>query len=298
MTSPAIQVRLPDRHPAIAVESAILTSGLPLERRPEAVARIRAAAEASGAEACFVGIVAGTPTVGLRPPELRRLMNRKARKASVRDLAAAIADGADAGTTVAATLYLAHRAGLQVMATGGIGGVHPGPGPTDISADLLELACTPAIVVCSGAKAFLDLASTLEHLETRGVPIVGFGTDECPAFWCRTSGLRLPDRADTPGEILARWRALRRLDYRAALLVCVPPPEGEAFSAAENERLVSRALRELDRAELGGSEVTPFLLRRIAEHTEGRSVEANLALLERNVGVAATIAAVLKEERS
>lgn len=273
----------------------MLTSGLPADRRWEVVRRVRSAAESAGAEACFVGLAAGVPTVGLGDAELERLVAGAAGKASARDLPAAVARKADAGTTVAGTLAMAHRAGVEVMVTGGIGGVHPAAGPPDVSADLLELARTPAIVVCSGPKAFLDLAGTLERLETLGVPIVGYGTGECPAFWCRTSGHPLPDRADTPDEVVARWRVWRALRRPAALLVFVPPPKPDALGAEESERYAREALGALRDARIVGPDVTPFLLRRIAESSGGRSVQANLALLERNASVAAQIAVRLEE---
>lgn len=292
-----VLVRRATGKPAIAVESAVLCSGLPIGRRAELVQRIRAAADSGGAEACFVGVARGTPTVGLSEDELGRVAAGAARKASARDLAAAVAERADAGTTVAATLCLAERAGLRVVVTGGIGGVHPlaGAGAPDVSADLWELAKTPAIVVSSGPKAFLDLAATLERLESLGVPIVGYGTDECPAFWCRASGIPLPDRADGPAAVAARWRAWRALGRTAALLVFVPPPNASAVSAAESDRWARDALAELRESALAGADVTPFLLERIAQASGGRSVEANLALLERNARVAAEIAVQLEE---
>lgn len=278
----------------MAAESAVLSSGLPAENRDEAADRVRTAASEAGAEACFVGIVGGIPTLGLSEEELKAL-TRSGRKVSVTDLAAAMTQGVDAGTTVSASLHLVQRAGLNVLVTGAIGGVHPSPGPADVSADLFELAHTPCIVVSSGVKAFLNVSATLEHLESLAVPLVGFGTDECPAFWCRTSGFRLRDRAETAGDVVARWRALRELGRSVALLVCVAPPEDEALGPDENERAVARALRALEEADIVGGDVTPFLLSRIAEFTEGRSVRANLALLERNARVAAEIAVALRE---
>lgn len=280
---------------AIGVESAVLSAGLPAPSRAEAVTRVRAAAEREGAEACFVGVIAGRPVVGCTAAELERLMGPGAEKASTRDLPSAIVRGADAGTTVAATLALARRARLRVIVTGGIGGVHPGQRGLDVSADLIELARTPAIVVCSGPKAFLDLRATLERLETLGVPLVGFGTRECPGFWSRSSGLRLPDAADSAPEVVARWRAWRRLGGRAALVVCVPSPEAFALDAETSASLVARASAELRSRDLSAAAVTPFVLERIAEWSEGRSVRANLALLEENARVGARIALELEE---
>ena len=292
---PLLTVRTPAGRAAIGVESAVLSAGLPASSRAEAVARLRAAADRGGADACFVGVVAGRPTVGCTAEELDRLMGPGAEKASTRDLPSAIARGADAGTTVAATLALAHRARLRVIVTGGIGGVHRGDRGFDVSADLIELARTPVIVVCSGPKAFLDLPATLERLETLGVPLVGFGTRECPAFWSRSSGLSLPDAADSAAEVVARWRAWRRIGGHAALVVCVPPPEAQALDAETSASLVTRASAELLSRGLSAGAVTPFVLERIAEWSEGRSVRANLALLEENAGVAARIALELEE---
>lgn len=297
MTRGEILVRLPRDKPAIAVESAFLSAGLPTGRREEAARQVRKAARNAGAEACFVGVVGGTPIVGLDDAEVGRVIE-SGRKANVGDLAAAMAQGADAGTTVSASLHLAHGAGIQVLVTGGIGGVHPSPGPADVSADLYELARTPCVVVCSGVKAFLNTSATLEHLETLGVPLVGFGTEECPAFWSRESGFRLRDRAETAADVVARWRALRELGRSVSLVVCVPPPEQHAVSPDESEHAVARALRALEEADIVGADVTPFLLSRIAELTEGRSVQANLALLEDNAGVAARIAVALRESRA
>jgi pseudouridine-5'-phosphate glycosidase len=282
-------VRVRDDRPVVAVESAVLAAGLPADARADAVGRIRAAVVSAGAAAAFVGVVGGRPVVGLDDAELERL-GPGAAKATTRDLAAAAARGLDAGTTVAATAFLARRAGVAVVLTGGIGGAHARPGPADVSADLVELARTRVCVVCSGPKAFLDAATTLEHLETLGVPVVGLGTDECPGFWTRSTGLRLPDRADDVAAVARRWRAWCALDGPGALLVFVPPPEPEALDPRESERAISRALHELEERGISGPDVTPFLLARVAALTDGRSVRANLALLEANARIAAAIA--------
>ncbi len=181
-----------------------------------------------------------------------------------------------------------------MAATGGIGGVHPGPGIPDVSADLLELARTPIVLVCSGAKAITDVEATLERLETLGVTVVGYGTDELPAFWSAESGLRLDLRADSAEEIAEIWQEARALELPGALLVCVPPPAKEALSGPESEATVSQALADLKARGIRGAEVTPFLLARVAELTEGRSLRANLALLENNARVAASIARSLQ----
>ncbi len=274
---------------AVALESAVLTSGLPADARLAAVERMAAAIAAHDVEAAFTGVIAGQPTVGLTPDELV-LLAKQDRKLSTRDLPAAVARGEHGGTTVAATIFLAHRAGLSVATTGGIGGVHPAPGGRDVSADLHELARTPIILVCSGAKAIVDLPATLERLETLGVTVAGYQTDEFPAFYSAESGLQLGLSLETPEEVAEIWRASRALESPGALLVCVPPPADAALSRKESEAAVSRALSDLDMAGISGPEVTPFLLGRISELTGGRSLEANLGLLENNASVAGAVA--------
>ncbi len=277
---------------AVALETAFLTSGLPSEVRLEAVERITAAVRAHGPEPAFIGVVAGQPIVGLDPDELQLLAQQET-KLSTRDLSAAVARGEHGGTTVAATIFLASRAGLAVAATGGIGGVHPASGGTDVSADLYELARTPIILVCSGAKAIVDLPATLERLETLGVTVVGFGTREFPSFYSAESGLTLDLSADSPEEVARIWRGARSLGVPGAMLVCVPPPAEVALSRQETEAAVSRALSDLDMAGISGPGVTPFLLGRIAHHTGGRSLTSNLGLLANNAAVAASIARLI-----
>jgi pseudouridine-5'-phosphate glycosidase len=274
--------------PAVALETAFLTSGLPREARLEAARRISDAVRSAGVIPAFIGVISGRPTVGLEQEELERLA-RGERKLSTRDLPAAAARGEHGGTTVAATIFLARRAGLVVAATGGIGGVHPCADAADVSADLLELARTPLIVVCSGAKAILDLPATLERLETLGVAVIGFGTDELPAFWSAQSGLPLDLRVENATEIAEIWRQARALETPGALLVCVPPPADTALSRQETDAAVSRALADLEARGVSGPAVTPFLLSRIADYTGGRSLRANLALLENNAAVAASV---------
>jgi pseudouridine-5'-phosphate glycosidase len=275
--------------PAVALETALLTTGLPGRLRGEAVDRISAAVRAQQVEPAFVGVLAGKPIVGLTPQELEFLA-RQETKLSTRDLPVALARKVHGGTTVAATLFLAHRAGLAVASTGGIGGVHPTAGPPDVSADLYELARTPIILVCSGAKAMMDLPATLERLETLGVLVAGFGTDQFPAFWSAESGLPLDLRVDSPVELVEIWRAARALGTPGALLVCVPPPRETALAKEDADAAVSRALADLAAERITGPAVTPFLLDRVAEVTEGRSLRANLALLENNAALAASIA--------
>jgi pseudouridine-5'-phosphate glycosidase len=215
-------------------------------------------------------------------------------KISRRDYAVAVAQKRDGATTVAGTMIAANWAGIRVFATGGIGGVHRGNG-VDISADLPELARTPVIVVCAGAKAILDLPATLEWLETRGVPVVGYGTDEFPAFYSRTSGLKLEARADSPEEVAAMAQELWSLGLGGGLLVCVPCPAEAARPTAEMESAIATALQEAEARGVRGKAVTPFLLARVSELTHGESKSANLALLENNARVAAQIAVALNQ---
>ena len=214
------------------------------------------------------------------------------RKVSRRDLPIAVARHLDGATTVATTMWIARRFGIAVFATGGIGGVHRGDG-FDISADLQELAQTPVIVVCAGAKAILDLPATLEYLETFGVTVVGFGTDEFPAFYSRSSGLAVDIRCDTPAEVADIWRAQQALGLPGGLLVTVPVPEEDELPAAQIEPVITQAVEEADAQGLRSAEVTPFLLSRIAELTGEASLQANLALLRQNARVAAEIAVAL-----
>jgi pseudouridine-5'-phosphate glycosidase len=215
-------------------------------------------------------------------------------KLSTRDLPVAIARHADGATTVAATMWLAARAGIQLFATGGIGGVHRGDVP-DVSADLTELGRTPMIVVCAGAKAILDLQATREALESFGVLVVGWRTDAFPAFYTTSSGLGVDVRAESAAEVAALWSVHRDLGLPGALLLCVPPPPEHALALAELEEAMRRALQAAEREGVRGKEITPFLLRAVADATGGRSLDANVALLRNNARVAAEIAVALRE---
>ncbi len=224
---------------------------------------------------------------------------RQVGKVSRRDLPVVVARKLDGATTVAATMWIAHRAGIELFATGGIGGVHRsrGPGPSaDVSADLQELAQTPVIVVCAGAKALLDLPATLEYLETHGVTVIGYGTDEFPTFYSRSSGLPVDICCNTPQEVADIWRAKRALNLAGGLLVAVPVPEKDEIPAAQIEPQIEQALAECEAAGLRSADVTPYLLRRIAELTGDRSLRTNLALLRNNARVAAAIAVALDSE--
>lgn len=276
--------------PRVALETAVLTSGLPEPVRERAIEAMEGAVTAAGATPAWIGVVEGRVEVGLDRAALLRLA-ASGGKLAARDVPVAVARGESGGTTVSATIALARRAGIEVAATGGIGGVHRGG--VDVSADLAELARTPIVLVCSGAKAVLDLAATLEALEALSVVVVGYGTDEFPAFWARESGLGLRLVVEGPAEVAAIGRAMRSTGPAGALLVCVPPSATAALPREESEAAIEGALADLDEAGVEGAAVTPFLLERVADRTGGRSLEANLALLEENARVAGEIAVAL-----
>ncbi|MBX0327836.1 pseudouridine-5'-phosphate glycosidase [Oscillochloris sp. ZM17-4] len=298
--SSEIAAALDEGRPVVALESTVISHGLPYPQNLELARAMEDEVRAAGAVPATVGVCAGVPTVGMAADEIERFATRSAqvRKLSRRDVAAAIAQAADGATTVAATMALAAAAGVEVFATGGIGGVHRGAETTwDISADLTELARTPVLVVCAGAKAILDLPATIEYLETLGVPLVGLGTDEFPAFYSRSSGLPVPSRADTPADAARIWAAQRQHVAVAApggLLLCVPPPAEVALDRAEVEVAIGRALARAASAGVRGPAVTPFLLAAMAEETHGESIATNVALLRQNARVAGQVAAQLR----
>jgi pseudouridylate synthase len=298
---PAGPIRLTDEvadalregRPVVALESSVIAQGLPVPTNREAATRMAAAVRAGGATPAMAAIVDGQPTMGLTVPELERFLARDGiRKVTARDLAACVVRGECGATTVAATLALMPQAGISVFATGGIGGVHREP-QYDESADLLTLAHTSAIVTCAGAKSILDLPATLERLETLSVPVIGYRTDEFPAFFCRSSGLRLSLRADDPHEVARLFRAHRSLGRREALLVVLPVPEHAALPAALVDDAVQQALIAARSHGVRGPATTPFLLAAVERATGGRTLAANLALLEANARLAAEIAAAL-----
>ena len=277
----------------VALESSVLAQGLPIPANREAAERMTSAAERGGALAAITAVVGGVCTLGLTSAELERFLQREGiRKVSARDLPVAMAQRADGATTVAASLSIASAGGATVFATGGIGGVHR-EAPFDESADLLELARTPMVVVCAGAKSILDLAATLDRLETLGVTVIGYRTEEMPGFFTRSTGLRLPARADSPAEIAEIHRAARLLGRVQATLVVQPPPADVALDPAVVDRAVASALEEARAAGTTGAAVTPFLLGAVERATEGRSLRANLGLLEENAFLAGAIASEL-----
>jgi pseudouridine-5'-phosphate glycosidase len=283
----------------VALESSVLAQGLPIPANHDAARQMCDGVEAAGALPAITAVVRGTPTIGLEPDELARFLARDGvRKVSARDLAAAMLQRADGATTVAASLALATLAELPVFATGGIGGVHrdaPGHagGARDESADLPELARSPVVVVCAGAKSILDLPATFERLETLGVPVVGYRTDEFPGFFTASTGLRLSLRLDTPEEIAELYRHHRALGRREAVLVVQPPPAAAALPGALVDDAVATALAEARAAGVSGPAMTPFLLAAVERASGGRSLAANLALLAANAQLAGRVAAAL-----
>lgn len=290
--SPEVHDALEAGRPVVALESTIITHGMPFPGNLEMARSVEAIIRDNGAVPATIAILDGTIHVGLNEAELERLAEtRDAMKVSRADLAFATAEGRNGATTVAATMMIAHMAGIAVFATGGIGGVHRGAELSfDVSADLEELARTPVTVVCAGAKAILDLPKTLEVLETRGVPVVSFGQDAFPAFWSRDSGLSSPLRLDTPAAI-ARFQATRRtLGIGGGLLIANPVAAEDEIVRAEMEGHIAEALRRATVAEITGKAVTPFLLSEILKLTDGRSLETNIALVRNNARLAAQIA--------
>jgi len=279
--------------PPVALESTVISHGLPYPQNLALAQEMEAIVRSRSAEPRTVGVIGGALRAGLSEAELLHLATAKGvRKVSRRDLPIVVARQLDGATTVATTMWVAQRFGIEVFATGGIGGVHRGKGD-DISADLQELAQTPVIVVCAGAKAILDLPSTLEYLETQGVTVVGFGTDEFPAFYSRSSGLAVDVRCDTAAEVAAIWRAKQTLGLPGGLLVTAPVPADMEIPAAEIEPAITQAVAEAEARGLRSAEVTPFLLTRITQLTGERSLRTNLALLHNNAAVAADIAIAL-----
>jgi len=276
--------------PVVALESTLITHGLPHPINLEVAQAMEQAVRDNGATPATIAVLRGQITVGLTSEQLTYLAQAtNVRKCSRRDFPIVLAQKGDGATTVAGTMIVAHLAGIKVFATGGIGGVHRGH-PVDVSADLLELAQTPVAVVCAGAKAILDLPLTLEVLETHGVPVVGYGCAEFPAFYSRSSGLPLDVRCDTVEEIAAMIRAREQLGFRTGMLITNPIPATDELPAEIAEAAIQQALQEADAQGIRGKETTPFLLARVSELSGDRSRAANIALLKNNARVAAQIA--------
>ncbi len=292
---PAIAAAIAAGQPVVALESTIITHGMPWPENLQTAQSVEDVVRANGALPATIAVLDGVLRVGLSPQQLTDLAGRRdAAKASRRDLSIAVARRQTAGTTVAATMFLAARAGIAVFATGGIGGVHRGAeGTFDISADLIELGRSPVAVVCAGAKSILDIPKTLEVLETQGVPVIGYGTSAFPAFYSADSGEALEHRCDTPDELAAVIAAHRRLDLPGGLLIANPLPPEHALPRAEMDATIARAVADAAAQGIGGKALTPYLLGRIVELTGGRSLVANIALIRSNAALAAQMAAAL-----
>lgn len=276
--------------PIVALESTVITHGLPRPQNLELARDMEKQVRDHGATPATVALLDGEIRVGLTDLELVRLSDAESTlKVSHRDFATALVKKADGGTTVAGTMFAAEKVGIKVFATGGIGGVHK-ESSFDISTDLRSLAEIPTIVVCAGAKAILDLPATLEYLETMGVPVIGYRTDEFPAFYSRESGLGVSARLDSPKEIADFAKAHWNLGMKSGILVTNPIPEAEAISKSEMEPMIAQASAEAIAQGIHGQKLTPFLLSRISELTKGKSLKANLALLLNNARLAAEIA--------
>jgi len=288
----AVEEALANKKPLVALESTVITHGLPVPVNLETARRLEAAVRAEGAVPATIGILAGEVHVGLSESELEELATRSdVEKASLWNLAAVVARRQWGGTTVATTAHLAARAGINVFATGGIGGVHPLP--YDESSDLLALSRTPVVVVSAGPKSILDLAATLERLESYGVGVVGFKTMYLPAFHSPDSPYELPSTVWSEAEVAAAWRAARELGLPAATMVFNPVSKGIPF--AQVQAWVDQANSEARAAGIGGKDLTPYLLRRLSELSDGLSDEVNLRLLEENARLAARIARELTQ---
>jgi pseudouridylate synthase len=293
---PEVEGALAAGRAVVALESTVIAHGLPRPQNLETALRLEQAVRDAGAVPATIAVLAGRVRIGLDRAALEYVANHQpVHKLSTRDLPAAVARKLDGATTVATTALLAARAEIAVFATGGVGGVHRGALP-DVSADLPELARTRlAAVVCSGAKSVLDLPATREWLETQGVTVVGYGCDEMPAFYTRSSGLPVDVRADAPAEVAALARARRALSIDGALLVTVPVPADAEVPRQTVEAALASALDEAEHKRIAGRELTPFLLRRLAERSGGATLRANVALLEQNARVAAGIAVALAD---
>jgi pseudouridine-5'-phosphate glycosidase len=293
--SAEIMKALATNKPVVALESTVIAHGLPRPTNLEVAHRLENNLRSAGVTPATIGIIRGEPTVGLNGDEIKLLAeDSNIKKISTGDIPIAIARRWTGATTVASTSWIAHRAGIKVFATGGIGGVHRGTLP-DVSADLPQLARTRIIVVCSGAKIVLDLPATREWLETYGVTVVGYQCDEMPAFYSRSSGLPVDVRVNSANEVTEVFKAQRELQMDTALLVTVPVPEEFEVDAEQLTRVLNDALEKAEREGVTGRDVTPFLLSQMAQFSEGATLRANIALLENNARVASEIAKALSD---
>ena len=294
--SPEVKAALDAGKPVVALESTIISHGMPYPKNVETALLVEQTIRDNGAVSATIAVIGGRLKAGLSHEEIEYLgkTGRGVAKASRRDLPALVARGADGATTVATTMIIAHMAGIRIFATGGIGGVHRGAEVTmDISADLEELAQTPVMVVCAGAKSILDLGLTLEYLETKGVPVIGYGTEELPAFYTRESGFGVDYRVDSPAELAAIYRAQRGMDYKGGMLVTNPIPAEYAMDKAVIDAAIEQALADAKAQGIHGKETTPFLLAKVVELTGGDSLESNIKLVLNNAKVASLTACEL-----
>ena len=294
--APEVAEAVQNHRPVVALESTIISHGMPYPQNVETALKVEEIIRDCGATPATIAILGGRLKAGLSPEEIEYL-GRKGQavaKASRRDLAVLVSRGGDGATTVTTTMIIAHMAGIQIFATGGIGGVHRGAETSmDISADLEELGTTPVMVVCAGAKSILDLGLTLEYLETRGVPVVGYGTEELPAFYTRKSGFQVDYRMDTPAELAAAFHTARELGLRGGMLVANPIPEEYAMDHQVINKAIDQAVAEAGAQGIHGKAVTPFLLARVKDLTGGDSLESNIQLVFHNARLAARTAVEL-----
>ena len=294
--SPEVKKALDEGRPVVALESTIISHGMPYPKNVETALLVEQTIIDNGAVPATIAVIGGRLKAGLSHDEIEYLgkAGRNVAKASRRDLPALVAAGKDGATTVTTTMIIAHMAGIKIFATGGIGGVHRGAETTmDISADLEELAQTPVMVVCAGAKSILDLGLTLEYLETKGVPVIGYGTDELPAFYTRKSGFGVDYRVDSPKELADMFRAQRALDYKGGMLVTNPIPEEYQMDKDVIDAAIDQALKESVEQGIKGKETTPFLLAKVVELTGGDSLESNIKLVLNNARIASLTAVEL-----
>jgi pseudouridine-5'-phosphate glycosidase len=296
VVAPEIRRALDAGRPVVALESTLISHGLPYPTNLSVAQEMEAQIREEGATPATIAVLDSRVHVGLENAQLERLARgQEVRKVSRRDLPLVVGLGLDGGTTVSATMYVAHQVGIELFATGGIGGVHRGH-PFDVSADLTELGRTPVTVVCAGAKAILDLPLTREVLETHGVPVIAFGSDAMAAFYSRSSGLPADVRADSPQQVARIIRARRELGLQNGILVTVPVPLEDEIPPDEIETAIVQATAEAEGQGIKGAALTPFVLTRLAELTQGRSVRTNISLLRNNAHVAARIALALRED--
>ncbi len=294
--SKEVQEALAAGKPVVALESTIISHGMPYPQNVETALNVEKIIRENGAVPATIAIIGGKLKAGLTKDEIEYLGKKGTDviKASRRDLPVLAARGDDGATTVATTMIIAAMAGIRVFATGGVGGVHRGAEVTmDISADLEELAQTPVLVVCAGAKSILDLGLTLEYLETKGVPVIGYGTDELPAFYTRKSGFGVDYRLDTPDEVAAAFRAKLDMGLKGGMLVTNPIPEEYSMDPAVINKAIDEAVNEANRLGIKGKQTTPFLLARIKDITGGDSLASNIRLVYNNAALAAQVAARL-----